>query len=466
MQSLTKDAEAKIQRAIEQLCHASNGDSCEQLKEAAVKIAREHQFEPDMIRLMSLGYNNGMATYQRESNDSVLEKLAEFPLLNADEVISDVFLRRDKQAFAGVSNEYDAPPSNALSPEALRRESLRALPLTKLAAEFEQPTLEDEEDGELGDGDAIRLLGGAQRLKNEIKEARARYHAAYDDLRDAVVSVRDYFKRASCDRDWSFGNVEFAVAHRYGETGQDVMDLIKQASGHTVSTVAPPKKPVNWAAAPFAQLGACVKLAREVVQLHKAYVNTAIDNRCKIAEMMQRFRRPAKSAEAAPADPYVLRKQAVTPSAVNFAVVAGALKNLMGSSLQPPSRPALVQSTLSDLQDPDHEEELRRIRSQTMLQQFLTDDPVLSGHEPDRVMNVFNELSSLSPRTAQQPAAARSILRKWVTQGAIEPFETREITDLERNLGDIQGGAPKPPAAPEKEKVANVLSNRSRLAIG
>ena len=93
MQSLTKDAEQKIQAAIEQLCRESDSMSSASIKEAAVKMARKHQFQPDMIRLMCLGYNNGMATFMREQNDSILEKVAEFPLLDAGEVVSEIYTK-------------------------------------------------------------------------------------------------------------------------------------------------------------------------------------------------------------------------------------------------------------------------------------------------------------------------------------------------------------------------------------
>jgi hypothetical protein len=467
MQSLTKDAEAKIQTAIEQLCRDTDDCSAAQLKSAAVKVARQHGFGPDMIRLMTIGYNNGMATYTREKGAGILEKLAEFPLLNADEVISSVYTGSAKAAAAvEVSAEYSVAPRNQLSPELRRREALCSTSLVKLAGmDPVVNTLEDSEEDELGDGDAIRLLGQADRLKREIKTARARWSDAYEDLKLRVLEVRNYFKQASYNRDWSFGHVQYAVNHKFGESGSNVMELLKQASGHTVDTATPPTKPINWSAQPFAQIADCVKLANETVKLQRQWVDVAIDNRCKIAELMMPFRRAKVAEPVAPES--ILCKHAVAPGAVNFAVVAGALKNLMGSSMQPASRDDLVRGTLNDLQDPDHEEDLRRIRAQTMLQQFLTDDPVLSGHEPDRVMSAFNELSSLSPRTSQQPAAARSILRKWVTQGAVEPFEAREVTDLERNLGDIQGSnQSKAPAMPAKEKMANVLTRRSRLVVG
>ena len=64
------------------------------------------------------------------------------------------------------------------------------------------------------------------------------------------------------------------------------------------------------------------------------------------------------------------------------------------------------------------------------------DNPI-SEYEPEQVLNAYNELTQLAPRLSQQPAAMQPLLAKRLA-GHVEPFEVKEIGDMERGLQQTQ----------------------------
>lgn len=113
----------------------------------------------------------------------------------------------------------------------------------------------------------------------------------------------------------------------------------------------------------------------------------------------------------------------------------------------------MVQDAWMNLEDPEHENDLRRIRAHALLNQMMTDgDDPISGHDPDKVLAAFNEISSATPRLAENAALLRPVLRKRL-EGHQEPFEAKELLDIEKGIA--QSKMPTPltnslSAAPDK----------------
>lgn len=453
---LSKEAESNILSAIQNICDSVSGHlSAESLKTAAVKAARDHGFGPDMIKLMCAGYNTGATTYQRETGGNILQKHASFPLADAEAIIREVYPETSPAKVAElaqstvVSPEYSSPPKN------LAKRAAEQPLMMKVAEEKIPLTYEREKKA----ADPVKILGESRRLQHEIKEARHAVLYAEEQLIGTVSKMASYFKRSSLDRKWNYGEVNYTAAKRFGKVGELVMKAVAQHNGYLVETSAMPKKAIDWKSSPFVELAECVKLAREVDDLKDKHIKVAVANREKIATLTAPYRVPEPPAVK---ERSILKQAAIAPAAVNFAVVSGALKNLTGDYLKPTPTSELVRSKMDDLSDPEHEEELRRIRAQSMLQNLLTEDEVISGHNPDQVMKAYNELSSLAPRAAQQPAVARSVLRQWMAQGDLGSYDAKGMTDLENNLTRTQGTpAARPPAA--GEKTSNVLTRRTSV---
>ena len=110
----------------------------------------------------------------------------------------------------------------------------------------------------------------------------------------------------------------------------------------------------------------------------------------------------------------------------------------MARGAQPKPTEDLVASSQTELSDPNHQNALREIEAQTMLSDFLNNDEVLSGFDPDEVLQAYNEVVSLSPHAATQPAVMRPLLRKRLAQGSYEPFEAQQIADIEKSVAQSQ----------------------------
>lgn len=94
--------------------------------------------------------------------------------------------------------------------------------------------------------------------------------------------------------------------------------------------------------------------------------------------------------------------------------------------------------------DPEHESELQSIKVKAMLNDMLSNDPILSSYQPHQVLEAYNNIAQLSPTMASQPAVMRGMLRRSLQQGGVvEPFEAEQMSNLERKL------RPGPMAGPE-----------------
>jgi hypothetical protein len=92
------------------------------------------------------------------------------------------------------------------------------------------------------------------------------------------------------------------------------------------------------------------------------------------------------------------------------------------------------------LNDPNHENKLRAIRAQGMLNELLTTDDIIKSYAPDEVALVFNELARTAPNTLSNMGLLRANLRRGL-QGNLSPFEAKELVTMDRLAG-------KSPSAP------------------
>jgi hypothetical protein len=108
----------------------------------------------------------------------------------------------------------------------------------------------------------------------------------------------------------------------------------------------------------------------------------------------------------------------------------------------PKSTGELVDDAWLDLEDPQHANELRKIKTHAMINSMMTDpDSPISGHDPEKVLQAYNEIAQLAPRAAEQPAVLGPLLRRRL-EGHAEPFEAKEMTDIEKGLAASKAPTP------------------------
>jgi hypothetical protein len=115
---------------------------------------------------------------------------------------------------------------------------------------------------------------------------------------------------------------------------------------------------------------------------------------------------------------------------------------------------ARLSNMISDLDSAEHLNSLRKIKTQAILNRFMTDpDDPISGYDPDRVASAFNEIAAMAPRAAEQPGVLGPLLRRRLA-GRVEPFESGELVKTELGLKEL-GNTPAvnlKPKTPETTK--------------
>ncbi|MHC4428988.1 MAG: hypothetical protein ACYS0D_10370 [Planctomycetota bacterium] len=118
--------------------------------------------------------------------------------------------------------------------------------------------------------------------------------------------------------------------------------------------------------------------------------------------------------------------------------VGGMVGQQLGKAVSPTGPESLKEETVGELFDPEHEAELTKIKTQAMMSDFMSNDPVISTYDPDEVTDAYNQVVQMAPRSAQQPAVMRGLLRKMLQQqDAMEPFEAEQVVKIEKTMKDL-----------------------------
>jgi hypothetical protein len=134
----------------------------------------------------------------------------------------------------------------------------------------------------------------------------------------------------------------------------------------------------------------------------------------------------------------MFEKTAQDESPSLFGQLTTGLESNIGATFAQPKKEDIQLETLGEMFSPAHEHEMAGIRTQAMLSEFLSTDPVISTYDPDEVASAYNQVVQLAPRTAQQPAVMRGLLRKLLQQqDALEAFDADQLTQIEARLKQI-----------------------------
>lgn len=405
--------------------------------QAIGKVASELRLTPGRIRAICTAYNTGQQLNQFHTNDTALGKFATFALADPEEAIASVFGKeaREKAAAAAsiISPDYQSPPAWLPSDRSMTKAASAPIQLVDMPPESYRP-------------DPVEALhkayGSIDREKRAAEELRRQAADLKDQLTREMTGLIDYFRKHASDR-LTFDTVEQAATAYFGHNATSLLDVVHGQLGRLgrrekrAATYSVQAAPVDLAVAPFDSIQRCIKLAQSV---HTAQ-GAARAALAKLAGSKEEHLRPFGQAGRSQPPP---ARSTGSPVATEIkqASLFGqpALGAAVGSMLtrgvggMPKTRDELVQDAVTELDDPNHQNELRRIRANAMLTRMLTDpDDPLSGQDPDRVLREYNEISQMSPLTSEQPGAVRSLLHRRL-QGNVQPFEAKELAELEKSL--------------------------------
>jgi hypothetical protein len=448
MQPLSKTSESQLLTAVKRAVARVDDDGLSP-NDAIEKEARELSWGRDMIKLACHAYNTGKQTAQRLAGATALEKFAEFDLADPDAVAEAIWPTGDvKSAFAcDVSADYAKGPQWL---GAARRANLLKAAGTVKTASAEKPKPGKPVDSEF---QVIHTYNEHLRLKRAAEDARYQLSKADDDMLAAAGQLGDYFKKSSYDR-LPFAAVEGAALTMHGPTIGHMFNFayernrMKEAR-HKDDPKAFIKVAYDKTREPWTLVIACKQAAEKVVAARAAH---KIASDALVAHGDNKLR-PFEGRRFAPAaDPYLILSEApVKQASFLTGAVGGSVgaitKGMLGKALGEDNASG-VDKNMSLLDDPAHDNELRRIQAQALLTEMMNDD-VIGTHAPDQVLSAYNEIAQMAPSASAQPMVMRSLLRRHL-QGNIEPFEAAQVADIEKSVrpNSVQPPAPKPASTP------------------
>jgi hypothetical protein len=390
--------------------------------DALFKIAKDLGYTPGFLKAACSAFNTGRQLAQWESNSSVLDKLADFPLADYS-TLHDRIWGTTKEKVASCDSPVkfrsykDYQASSLLNLELSTREKVASV--VESEPELTVKRAFDNKDYQ------TRLLEVAKQEK----------FAAENLLNYNLHLLVSYFQKSAYDR-LPLAQVEHAAGIYFGKPGAELLNYVasqfpseKRASDHK-STWSGFHAEVKRNAEPYTLIEVCIKQAAALA-VAESKLTAAIT--------------AARKAEKAANDLYAKISPPVTQKEANLGNILGgvaggfgmgAAKNL-GESVAEGGQSAL-ENEIKNLDSPEHLNELRKIRAQTALTQMMSDpENPISEYDPDQVLSAYNDLVQLSPRIADQPAAIGPLLRKRL-MGNVEPFELAETLKLEEGLKRTQ----------------------------
>lgn len=424
MRRMTPETEARLTRGVENLTDLVNGGATP--TEALLKVARDGDFLPGQIRLMASAYNTARSTMQREIGADTLEKAASFPVADARIVLEELYPTEVKSAAAqeqavSVSSEYSEAPHWYRRIRSVQKMAKLAAPISLTDKPWEPPPRDPKEE-------ARRVYNEKVAYQRHVEELRRQATALEDKLHEQFDKLASYFRSPA---NLPYADVRTNVEIMHGNEGSAVMryldahlpKLAKRASSN-------PWHAVNKAAEPYASIDRVIKLAQDLLDARAAHAKAAEGLAAKEAAV---YGEPPPSLLDG-----LVEKKAVGPA--ELAGVQGAVEVFKRSLPAQKSPEEQMQSQLRALSDPMHEQKIRQLQTQAMLQDLFLTDPVLKGYDPIEVAQSFNEISRMAPRLAGQPLAMSAMLRKRMQQGGFDPFEVSQMIDTEGKLRSTQGG--------------------------
>jgi len=212
----------------------------------------------------------------------------------------------------------------------------------------------------------------------------------------------------------------------------------KRAADHKASWVGFQQE-VDWKKEPYTLIDATIKQARDYYKSALALQNLEI-KAAEAKEITTSFYRPYVPSYPDSRPPSVNlmeeKRGAALASGLGGGLGLGLASSIAG--LARDSHDKLVDKQIRELDAPDHLNELRKIRAQTVLTQLMSDpENPLSQYDPEEVLGKYNEMVQLSPRLADQSASIGPLLNKRML-GNTEPFEISELLKMEESAKKTQ----------------------------
>lgn len=420
MDVLSAGTEKKVMEAIKKAIHLANAG--EDPSAAIAKAASESQFGKEIACRMVEAFNVSK-TLKHVKEAKGLDRASDFAIADPNKVLSIMYpekvaspaekaasvapkQRNESRFFTGIVSLGDAMEKAA---------SAAAKPIPGYTKT--EYLLKKAEH-------AIALA------RSRCGQAKQKSAEAKDDAVRNLFKIAEYFRVPGHA---PFDEVERVGLGSWGQPAKVIFDLVwsgsksaqmnqKRASENPPSTVAPAKEPYT-----------IIKAAMQSRTEHIRLNHVADFWAAHAASMQKRALSISKKAAA----------QTEAPSAFHNATAVKMLDTLgrfTGAPAGGASSPYedSVQKAVGSAIDPSYDAEQRALNAQLMLHDFITQDPILSRQDPNKVLGWYNEVASMAPRAANNPGLMRSLLQRASEAGDFDPMMLNSVLDTEQSLRQAQ----------------------------
>jgi hypothetical protein len=462
MKTLSPSEEQALVTGVKQACDYVDDDKNPMSPDDALtKVARDNKWTQGYVRAGVNAFNNGRQVAQWQANKNVLDKLAEFPLADYDVICSNIWGGTQKQATDCYTGAGEISPEYQAGPTWLGREKSASAQLDIPSIAVPENDPEHQAMIEKHASDRRRLVAYSQHkdAKRDFEDARTKYASANDLVSIRLKLIENYFNKFAYDR-LPFDVVDDAAHTYFGAHGRTLMDCVAESfpkEKRAADTRRFWDKPINLELAPFTYIKKAIDAAKDVYTT-KVAMDGAEGLLKEAKDHLAPFSvAPQQNQENQLIPHPSLMGEEKQGSLMGAAAIGAGTRELLQRALDPgKTKQEMIEDEWLELEDPEHENEMRSIQAQAMLNQMMSDeDNPISGHDPDTILNAYNEIAALAPRTAGSSAALQPLLARRLA-GNIEPFEVKEIADTEKSLKETAQATPD----------TNLLSNGPTQILG
>lgn len=420
---ITADAEARLVKAGKEMVRLT-GDGLTP-NEALEKVATEYGFGPDYIDRVGQLYNTSCTLRQLQDTKGHLKRAIEHPLADPGAVVEKLFAAPTSEKAAGdnrvCASLYEDPMSIA------SEEMTKAAAVTARIPSYSY--------------DPALLLKRAYAILNGVEQDVTRLGSRVYNLeerRSVMLSkAAAHFRQTGAE---PFEEVEQRVKSAYGLLGEKTVEVLWSTLGgaqklHKRASAEPTRPLFVPTQTPYRELTEVIKISCELEKARRQRTAAAE----AVGEMRQDIRKRAAALAGQP-EPNV--KEAGMGSALQFKGV----NELIDSLVDEGEVESAQGKAESNAVDPNHEAALRSIRAQSVFQRVMADDPVIGQYDPSDVADAYNEISTLAPKVATQPAVLRGYLRRFLESSPqasgriLDTFEAGQLADLDKKIGPAATG--------------------------
>lgn len=429
--------------------------------DAIVKVATEKKLPAGYVRLMANAYNTGQSLGTIRNGSDLTEKASSFPLANAVDILDRLFPNDVKTAAEvamdeAVSSDYDLPPTYWLSRrKAYEKQSNVAKVQGNISAGMSPeeavrgayPEYTDEQVAamvlQISGGDKVAEYPGLpekigkhavnkiRKLKKDAEQKRLDVVSAGYRVTGSLNDLTNYFRKVGhFSLDVVRENAEAVIGSKVNGLLNKVEEqrgkLAKKAEDNSFHNV-------NWNAAPYSLIAEALDSIENFKEIKIALDRFEKEAEAEAVEIVRPFcetgERPVIKGSVW--DHQLQKESAVLPIAIG-ASLGGAGKEIVEDIADTSDNVADMSARIGDR---EHEDKLRQIQTKTMLNDMVSNDPIISGYDQDRVLDAFNHLNQLAPRALSQRLVAQQMMRKYLEQdAAVDPFDVDQLLAIEQKL--------------------------------